>query len=273
MPLTAGGNLQIVASADLGGLGAKSGTPAAYNWVLPSFAPLLMPWLVLLGLLALKPNRNGAAWLIWLPVGCALAITFLPLPLPSGLDQLMDVLPALVFGAAAVWLLSTYLRRSHRLVTFICVLFALAGFSLLAFVSKQSTNWLDLEWLPFAMVLGVGALTSAVALSIGGWICRRRFRPVGLCVWLLVSLLVLWVAISAPFFIFALIASGNQIPWSEYFLLVFSVAAGNFALLLPFLVLSSANPFFRERLKSLLHVQPVAPPPLLEPVPVTNPAT
>ena len=265
MPLTAGGNLQIVASANLGALGAKAGPPVAYNWVLPSVAPMLLPWLVILALLALKPNRNGSAWLIWLPVGCALAVTLLPLTLPSGLDSLVDVLAALVFGVAAVWLLSSYLRQSHRLVTFFCVLFALAGFSLLAFVSKQSTNLLDLEFLPFAIVLGVGVLTSAVALSIGGWICRRRFRPVGLCVWLFLLLLVIWVAISAPFFIFAVISSGNQIPWGQFFIPVFGVVAGNFALLLPFLILSSANPFFRERLKALLHVQP-PPPPLPEPV-------
>ena len=241
----------------------------AYNWVLPSFAPLLLPWLAILGLLSLKPNRNASAWLIWLPVGCALAITLLPLTLPSGFDSLLDVLAALVFGVAAVWLLSTYLRRPHRLVTFFCVLFALAGFSLLAFVAKQSTNLLDFEWLPFAIILGVGVLTSAFALSIGGWICRRRFRPVGLCVWLFVSLLVVWVAISAPFFIFAVIASGNQLPWSEFFIPVFGVVAGNFALLLPFLILSSANPFFRERLKSLLHVQPVAPP-VIAPLPAVG---
>jgi len=262
--------LQIVASADLGGLGAKTGPPSAYNWVLPSVAPLLLPWLALLALLAMKPNRNGAAWLIWLPVGCALAITLLPLTLPSVFDSLLDVFAALVFGVAAVWLLSTYLRRPHRLVTFFCILFALAGFSLLAFVSKQGANLLDLEWLPFAIVLGVGVLTSTVALSLGGWICRRRFRPVGLCVWMLVSLLAVWVAISAPFFIFALIASGNQLPWSEFFIPVFGIAVGNFALLLPFLILSSASPFFCARLKSLLHVQPAAPPPLHELAPATN---
>ncbi len=270
MPLTAGGNLQIVASADLGALGAKAGSAVAYDWVLPKVAPLLLPWLVMLGLLTLKPNRNGSAWLIWLPVGCALAVTLLPLTLPSGFDQLLDVLPALVFGLAAVWLLSTYLRQSHRWVTFFCVLFALAGFSLLAFLSKQSLNLLNFEWSPFAIILGVGALTSAVALSLGGWICRHRFRPVGLCVWLFVALLVVWLAISAPFFIFASIASGNRSPWREFFVPVLGVAAGNFALLLPFLILSAANPFFRDRLKSLLHVRPVAPPPLSVPAPATT---
>ena len=262
-----------MATADLGALGAKTGSPMAYNWVLPSIAPMLLPWLAILGLLALKPNRNGSAWLIWLPVGCALAVTLLPTTLPSGFDSLLDVLAALVFGIAAVWLLTTYLRQSHRLVTFLCVLFALAGFSLLAFVSKQSMNLLDFEWLPFVLVLGMGVFTSAVALSLGGWICRRRFRPAGLCLWLFVSVLAVWLAISAPFFTFALITSGNQISWSEYFTPLIGVVAVNFALLLPFLILSSANPFYRERLKSLLHAQPAPPPTLRKPAPAPTLAT
>ncbi len=45
------------------------------------------------------------------------------------------------------------------------------------------------------------------------------------------------------------------------------MATGNFATLLPFLILSSASPFFRERLKALLHVKPETPPPLNPPSP------
>ena len=55
-------------------------------------------------------------------------------------------------------------------------------------------------------------------------------------------------------------ASGGRIAWSEFFVPVLAVAAVNFATLLPFLILSSASPFFRERLKALLHVKPEAPP-------------
>ena len=128
MPLTAGGKLTIVASADLGALGAKDGSPVDYNWALPGIAPLLLPWLAILGLLALKPNRCAAAWLIWLPLGCVIAFTLPPPILPSGTDFFLDVIAALAVGLAAVWLLSNYLRRPHRLLTFLCVLLALAGF-------------------------------------------------------------------------------------------------------------------------------------------------
>jgi hypothetical protein len=61
VPLTAGGKLTIVASSDLGALGSKDGLPVAYDWALPGVAPLLLPWLVILGLLTLKPNRCASA--------------------------------------------------------------------------------------------------------------------------------------------------------------------------------------------------------------------
>jgi len=262
VPLTAAGNLSIVASADLGPLGSKAGTPLEYHWELPNVAPQLLPWLVILGLLALKPNRNGAAWLIWLPVGCALAITGLPLALPSGASFLLDAAVAFVFGLAAVWLLSTYLRRGQRFVTSLCVLIVLGAFGLVSLLFKQSTDLSSGNWIPAAMVLGFGVLVSAGALLAGGWLCRRCFGPVRLYLSLLVSLLALWLALPVPFFLVALSTSGGQVAWSEFFIPVTAVAGVNFALLLPFLVLSSAHPLFRERLKSLLHVQPLAPPPL-----------
>jgi hypothetical protein len=38
------------------------------------------------------------------------------------------------------------------------------------------------------------------------------------------------------------------------------MVAVSFATLLPFLILSSFSPFFRERLKTLLHLKPETPP-------------
>lgn len=267
MPLTAGGKLKIVASSDLGALGAKEGQAVEYNWLLPSIAPLLLPWLVTLGLLALKPNRRAAAWLIWLPLGCVAALTVLPPEMPGGANFFLDAIAALAFGLAAVWLLPTYLRQSHRPMTFFCVLFALAFFSALAFVFRQGWNLLESDTLASGIVLGVGTFASALALSLGGWICRARFRPAGFYVWLLLALLVVWFLIAAPLFIIAEISDHGRIPLSEFFIPVLGIAAGNFALLLPFLILSSANPFFRERLKALLHVK-LEPPPVMAPMPM-----
>jgi hypothetical protein len=262
VPLTAGGPLKIVTSSDLGPLGFKDGSPVAFTWVLPSIAPLLLPWLVILGLLALKPNRRPAAWLIWLPLTAVMALTLLPPIMPASASFLLDAIAALAFGLAAVWLLSNYLRRAHRLLTFFCVLPTLAAFSALAFVARQGGSWLEVETLQIGIFLALGALASTIALSLGGWICRSRYRPLGIYPWLFALLAMAWLLMSAPFFLFAVLASGGQIPWSEFFTPVLAVAAGNFVLLFPFLILSSSCAFFRERLKALLNVKLDIPPQL-----------
>jgi hypothetical protein len=231
-----------------------------YTWVLPSIAPLLLPWLVILGLLALKSNRRPAAWLIWLPLTGVMAMSCIPQMLPSGTDGLLDAIAALAFGLSAVWLLSNYLRRTRRLATFFCVLLTLAAFTALAFIASQGGSRLEVDTLQIGIVAAIGALFSTLTLSLGGWLCRRRYHPLALYPWLAVSLAIVWLGAALPFFLYAVSSSGGKIPWSEFFIPVLAVAAGNFVLLLPFLILSSANPFFRERLQALLNAKPDAPP-------------
>ena len=273
MPLSAVGKLSIVTSSDLGALGSKEGLPVTYNWVLPSVAPLLLPWLVILGLLALKPNRCAAAWLIWLPLGCVIAFTLAPPDiLPSGTNFFLDVIAALAVGLAAVWLLSNYLRRQHRFVTFLCILPALAGFSALAFVSQQSGSFAIEETLQGGIVLAAGVLISSVALSLDGLICRGRYRAVRLYGWLLLLLAVLWLGIATPLFVLQFGASGGMIGWTVFFVVVLAAAVVHFVTLLPFFILSSASPFYRERLKGLQHVKPETQP-LIAPLPEASLST
>ena len=169
-----------------------------------------------------------------------------------------DSVPSNAASSNAVPASLEYLRRRHRFVTFLCILFALAGFSALAFASQQSLN-LTGETLVAGIALLVSALVSAAALSLAGLSCRNRYRPAGLCVWLFLLLAVIWLAAMAPFFLIAMISSNGEIGWSEFFGPVLAAAAVNFAMLLPFLILSSASPFYRERLKALLHVKTAAP--------------
>ncbi len=112
----------------------------------------------------------------------------------------------------------------------------------------------------------MGVLASAVALSLGGLICRGRYRPLGLYVWLLILLAVVWLVIAAPFFLFALMTSGGT-DWVERIHCSRSGGGdGQFRDLLPFLILSSASPFYRERLKALLQLEPETPP-VMAPLP------
>ena len=84
-------------------------------------------------------------------------------------------------------------------------------------------------------------------------------------------MLALWLVILTPFFAFAMIVSGGQLPWQEFFIGILIMTAVSFGVLLPFLILSSANSLFRERLKLLLHTERKAPPPVLPPSPGSGP--
>jgi hypothetical protein len=273
----AAGELKVVAISDLGGLGAKEGAPVSYRWTLPSLIPLLLPWLAVLLLLLAKPNRCGRAWWIWLPLGCLAAIEQLSQSatwfLASGTaDMFLEMAGALAFGIAAVWLLAPQLARRHRFVTFLCFAPTLAGFSIFSYLVRQDWTW-DGVLLALGMLvpLSLSVLVVALAIFLAGLACRGRYRPLGLYLWIFLSLLALWLMILTPFFAFAMIASGGQLPWQEFFVVVLVLTAAGFVTLFPFLVLSSANSLFRERLKLLLHLERETPP-LLNTPPVPNPA-
>jgi hypothetical protein len=264
-----------VASADLGGLGSKDGPPVAYNWTVPSLMPLALPWLGVLLLLALNPNRSARAWWIWLPLGGVVVLANLVQPafdfLPEELlDIFVQVVSALAFGLAAVWLLAPYLARSHRVLTFLCLAPALAGFSVLSVLAAQDWGAADVTTLiPALVLLALSILVVSVAMALAGLVCRRRYRPAGLCLWLLVWLLGIGFVLTAPFFLFAMIASGGEVAWLEFFQGVLAFVFVNFAIALPFLILSSANSFYRERLKALLHLERPVAPPVMAPAPMT----
>ena len=110
-----------MASADLGGLGAKQGPPVTYNWMRANLLPVALPWLAILLLLVFKPNRFTRAWWILAPVACLTwGVGFLPDFWPSMGSQVADVMHdlivALAFGVAAVWLLSAYFKSRFRIL-------------------------------------------------------------------------------------------------------------------------------------------------------------
>ena len=103
-------------------------------------------------------------------------------------------------------------------------------------------------------------------MSLAGLLCRGRGRRVGLYGWLLILLVVIWLVIAAPFFVFALLTSGGWVGWSEFIAPVLGLVMVQFATMLPFMILSSASPFYRQRLKALLQLE-AATPPVMAPLP------
>jgi hypothetical protein len=248
----------------------------------------LLPWLAILALLALKPNRGWSAWWIWLPLACLVAGCHC-LKLASqgasnelvggAFEILLEVPVALAFGLAALWLLAPCLGGGHRFRTFLGNLAVLVIFVVFSFAARvgwglgmeQIASLLDprhcaatayagvTAW-PFVVPLTLPAPGLAAAMVLCGLACRRRRSAFRLCLWLLASLLAVWVAASALVYGLWRIASPGSVEYAAFLAIGLFLVAFTFAILLPYLILSAASPFYRERLKTLLHVKPEAPP-------------
>jgi hypothetical protein len=99
-------------------------------------------------------------------------------------------------------------------------------------------------------------------MALCGLACRGRFRPFRLWLWFFVLLLAVSCAVAVPVYgIAVVVCSVPLCPLAPFIiptgLLIAAVAS---ATLLPFLVLSFANPLFRERLKTLLGLRSAVPP-------------
>jgi hypothetical protein len=193
----------------------------SYQWTPPSLIPSFLPWLAILLLLLVKSNRCGRAWWIWLPLGCVAVMEHLSQSafefLPSGTaDIFLEMAGSLVIGVAAVWLLAPQLARSHRILTFLCFAPTLAGFTLFSFLVRQ--DWSEdgaIMALGMLVPLAISVLVVAAAVLLAGLACRGRYRPLGLYLWIVVSLLALWLVIVTPFFGLTMIVSGGQLPWQD----------------------------------------------------------
>jgi hypothetical protein len=258
-----------VAYADLGGLGPKQGAPLVWNWKAPSAIPAFLPWLMILGLLLLKQNRSGSAWWIWLPLvgmgGVSLVPQFIPTFLPSSqLDMMLEAISAMGFGVAALWLVSGYLGGKHRMLAFLGMVGAQGVFTLIAWVLGHG---LEVETLQMSVPLAACTLVMAVGLSLAGLLCRGRYGWLRLSLWLLVMVAAVWLLIVGPLFLYVRLASGGRVPWGAFLGIEGVALLFTFGVLLPFLVLAFVNGFYRERLKGLLHLGAVVPPPVAPPAP------
>jgi hypothetical protein len=270
------GKLKVAAYTDLGGLGTKQGPPVRFVWTLPSLLPLLLPWLVVLGLLALPSNRTARAWWIWAP------LVFLAL-LGTGVGAVADaansevlsdsaqVAGAAAFGLAAVWLLGAVLARRCRALSIVLMALAFTAVSLLAFaVSPVWEQLWDLRRyepaIPLYLVIfwTVSGLVFAGALDLTGRMCRKRFGRLRVSLLLPLWLWVMWVVAGS------LLGCVSTFVFNEHFestgilLWPLVLALVSFGMILPYLILSFASSFYRERLKNLLRLPTAdsSPPPV-----------
>jgi len=224
--------------------------PVAISISISVFLSLLM----LLPLFLFRPNRCSAAWWIWLPVmiSALAGITITCLMTDSELSLAQTVVSFIV-GLAALWLWMPVLGSRYRIVAFFKSLPVLAGFSLLAFVPTllaSHTGWLDVR--PYlAALLATASLAVTLALTFGGLSVHRRFGRIRFLFWLAVWTALAWAAIATPFAILAALES--HVDWGESVLALLVITGLTLALLLPLVLLSFFQPFYRGRFLAFLN--------------------
>lgn len=256
----------MAAYSDLGGLGTKQGPLVGFVWTLPNLLPLLLPWLAVLGLLALPSNRNARAWWIWAPlVGLALLAAGLGAAADAadieGLSFSAQAVAAAAFGLAALWLLGAGLARRGRAVSIVLMALAFAAVSLLAFaISPVWEQLLDLrQWEPVILLYLLlfwvgGGLVFAGALNLTGRMCRKRFSRLRVLLLLPLWLWVMWIVAGGLLGCMVTLGSGGSFEWIGLLVGPIILALVSFVMILPFLILSFACSFYHERLKNLLRL-------------------
>ena len=265
-------------------MGATAGPATAYSWTTAGLGPQLLPWLAVLALLALKPNRGWSPWLIWLALaGLAGGRSWLLRCLQNGsnpfllnaCEVLLEVPLALAFGLAALWLMALRLNSRHRFTTFLGILAVLLAFMGFCFAARVGwgmgmepiASLLDPRHLaatassgvmatPFFILLLLPAPMVAAAMALCSLACRQRRGTVRLCLWLFLSLLGVWVAVSVPAYGWCRFASPGEVEYLPCLTLALLMTAVSFATMLPFLILSLVNPFFRQRLQAVCSLPP-----------------
>jgi len=249
---------------------------------MPNLVPLLLPWLAVLVLLALPSNREPRAWWIWAPlIGLVL--------LGAGLNAagealrqevfsyLVQAASAAGFGLAVIWVLGAALARRCRALSIALAALACAAVSLLALIVgplselvADASGWEPSVVVYLALFWLTGGVVFAGALNLTGWSCRRRFSRVRVSLWLPLWLWVMWIAAGGLVSGVMRIVSGERFDWSALLVAPIILALASFVTMLPFLILSFTNAFYRERLMHLLRLPPAGP---AQPMPISEPTT
>jgi hypothetical protein len=241
----------------LGALGAEAGPAIPFYWSPPSALPRFLPAIALLLLLLPKRNRSAQALWVAMPLGVILGLLALLWAVPGiqsdGAAEVFAILSAAPFGLAAAWLLAPYLNSRGPFLTFLGVLASMVSFISFAYAIGCSGEDVQAPWQLWIPVEGL-ALVLSLALNLAGWSCRGRFGRNRLLLRVILWLMAGWLVFFA---IMAVIESpGPVLEMLAAFAIICAISLG---LLLPFLLLSFANAFYRERLKELLRLTESAP--------------
>ncbi len=253
-------------------MGANESPAVSYAWSgwHIGLSPRILPWLAILGLCLLRPNRCLQAWLVWLPLlgvtGIGAGIHhWLKIDDP-GFRLFVQLLPtALAFGWTASLLLVPLALRPTKPARFPFLLLGLTVFSLLELALGY--DWKEETFVDVVCALALQFMVFglAAALSLAGRSASRRFTIPRLLGWLVLWSLVVWLALAVPPVSLSLL--GNREALYGISAAIGCCCLISLLMTLPFLALAAAVPRYRQRLEQLA----VPPQPAPEPAATVQP--
>jgi hypothetical protein len=216
--------------------------------------PILLPLLLLLPLFLLRVNREAAAWWIWGPLGVTglLGIPFVTL-IGDEIESLPGVFYGFLAGLGAAWLLSPWLGSRLRVGVFIKTLLLLAAVGIAGYLPAVLSGWGRMDWLwPYMMLLiASGSLIVALGLAIAACSVQRRFALGRFTLVLACCLLLGWTA----FYTILWAAQGSAPDWGRILIIAVITSGVTLGMLLPLLLLSFLQPFYRRRFAAWLNLE------------------
>ncbi len=187
--------MKIVASSQLGKVGAAEGQPVLVQWRWFDSKPTLALWIALAAMLVLpKQNRSRHAWLI-----LVVPLTALPLRLfclmptlasSAGFDLLIQVIVSFAVAWAIVWLAMPYLSIQSRRRNLLSIAAVMLAAGLLAYLGYFGF-WIEFpEPVMVICFWCVGSLALAAALQLSGISCRGKYHTGKFALWFVPWLLI-----------------------------------------------------------------------------------
>ncbi|MBN2132724.1 MAG: hypothetical protein JW741_24705 [Sedimentisphaerales bacterium] len=222
----------------------------------------MIPWLLLpLAFVVLKENRTlQAAWILvpiaLLAVVYGAVIRILPMD-SGGVVQLDVMFTIMVVGFSMVWLLAERIGHRNRFVTFLLatlVYFGFLGVTLLSAGFGKSI-------IAIVALAAVSIPAILLAFVIASPHCTKPFGAARFILTIGVALFVVLLVIFSVIMLLFYRAPGRPMRDLMNELLIGCLFGSliYYGVLLPFLILLLAHPFWRKRLEAVLGIQTKAP--------------
>jgi hypothetical protein len=267
VPFTTAGRLRVVASQDIGELGAKESSAVTYNWKWYYHIAGFVLWVVLISaLLLVKANRNRRAWLILIPlliVNLLFLIFKQILPFSAADAERFNMFfDSLTIGVSLLWLLGHKIGGRSGFTTFLLALVIMAGVCVVGTASYGMTEFSPQTW-SILTLFAVSVFSMLLGFVLSGWRCQKRFSRLRFMWCLAVWVVAVCMAGMLVLYAIMMISVSNfSLSLAKLAIVVFTTGMGLglflYVMLFPYVILALRSSFFGERFYACLRLKSMA---------------